>query len=94
MVCEGDRNTNFFHSLLKLREGRWSLSSMHIGDDIIYDPDGIGEHVSYYQHLFSDWVMVVCTFRLFGSMFRVWSLQMRMLSSFVFLLMIEVRDYF
>ena len=68
---------------------------MHIGDDIIYDPDGIGEHVvSYYQHLFSDRVMVVCTFRLFGSMFLVWSLQMRMLSSFVFLLMIEVRDYF
>ena len=28
---------------------------MQIGDDIIYDPNGINEHVvSYYHHLFSD----------------------------------------
>ena len=28
---------------------------MQVSDDIIYNPDGIGEHVvSYYQHLFSN----------------------------------------
>ena len=48
---------------------------MQIGDDIIYDPEGIGEHVvSYYQHLFSDLGDGSLSCRLFGNMFLAWSL--------------------
>ena len=51
----GIKNTNFFHSLLKHRGRKRYLSSMYIGDDIIYDPERISDHVVfYYQHLFSN----------------------------------------
>ncbi|KAK0570758.1 hypothetical protein LWI29_005954 [Acer saccharum] len=54
-LAEGDRNSTFFHSLLKRRGGNKPLSSIQIGENISYDPTEIGEHVSsFYQHLFSD----------------------------------------
>ncbi|KAK2647816.1 hypothetical protein Ddye_015305 [Dipteronia dyeriana] len=54
-LAEGDRNSNFFHSLLKRRRGNKTLSSIQIGENISNDPMDIGEHVSsFYQHLFSD----------------------------------------
>ena len=48
-LAEGDQNINFFHSLLKRRRGKMSLSSMQTGDVIIYDPDRIGEHIVSYD---------------------------------------------
>ena len=55
MACGRDQNTNFILSLFKHRGGIRSLFSMQVSDDIIYDPDGIDEHVVfYYQHLFSN----------------------------------------
>ena len=69
---------------------RMSLFSMQIGDDIIYDPDRIGEHVvSYYQRIFADPSDSNLDLSMFGRMFLTWSLQRRMLSSSVFLLMMR-----
>ncbi|KAK3229338.1 hypothetical protein Dsin_001219 [Dipteronia sinensis] len=54
-LAEGDRNSKFFHSLLKHKGGNKALSSIQIGENISYDPAEIGEHVSsFYQHFFSD----------------------------------------
>ena len=53
-LVEGIRISTSF-TLYLHAEGKMSLSSMQIDDDIIYDPDGINEHViSYYQLLFLD----------------------------------------
>ncbi|KAK3222119.1 hypothetical protein Dsin_009144 [Dipteronia sinensis] len=43
-LAEGDRNSKFFHSLLKRRGGNKALSSIQIGENISYDPTEI-EHV-------------------------------------------------
>ncbi|KAK3204284.1 hypothetical protein Dsin_018330 [Dipteronia sinensis] len=54
-LAEGNRNSKFFHSLLKRRGGNKTLSSIQIGENISYGPAKIGEHVSsFYQHLFSN----------------------------------------
>ncbi|KAK3192976.1 hypothetical protein Dsin_024286 [Dipteronia sinensis] len=54
-LAEGDRNSKFFHSLLKRRGGNKALSSIQIGENISCDPNKISEHVSsFYQHLFLD----------------------------------------
>ena len=51
----GIRILTSFTLCLNAKGERSLLFSMQIGDDIIYDLDGISEHViSYYQHLFSD----------------------------------------
>lgn len=51
-LVDGDRNTEFFHSLLKRRKARKPLSSVQIGDKITTDPNQISDHVkSYYEQL-------------------------------------------
>ncbi|XP_019434274.1 PREDICTED: uncharacterized protein LOC109340956 [Lupinus angustifolius] len=50
----GDRNTNFFHKITKLRQVAKSMSVIRDGDRILINQDDIANHaLSYYQALFA-----------------------------------------
>ncbi|KAL6205977.1 hypothetical protein ACLB2K_023228 [Fragaria x ananassa] len=53
-LTEGDRNTSFFHAMVKVHQLKQSLSIMRDGGCIIDDPKDISDHVvNYFKDLFT-----------------------------------------
>ncbi|XP_050379729.1 uncharacterized protein LOC126797093 [Argentina anserina] len=53
-LTEGDRNSSFFHAIVKVRHLKHSLSSMRDGNSIIDDPKEISDHVlNYFNDIFT-----------------------------------------
>ena len=52
-LSDGDRNTSFFHAMVKIRTLKQSLSVLRDGNRIIEDPNEISSHIlSYFQGMF------------------------------------------
>ncbi|XVE64272.1 hypothetical protein DITRI_Ditri07aG0087500 [Diplodiscus trichospermus] len=53
-LSEGDRNTEFFHKVLKRHRIKKTLTHLNIQGDIVDDIDKIGEYaIDYFSNLFS-----------------------------------------
>ncbi|XP_062013933.1 uncharacterized protein LOC133730332 [Rosa rugosa] len=53
-LSEGDRNTSFFHAMVKVRQLKHSLSVLRDGSRVIDDPKEISDHViNYFSDLFT-----------------------------------------
>ncbi|XP_057790901.1 uncharacterized protein LOC131008013 [Salvia miltiorrhiza] len=54
-LTDGDRNTEFFHRLLKFRKNNLRLEHLRIGDTVSYDQNVIQQHiVDFFSNLFKD----------------------------------------
>ncbi|PON37349.1 Endonuclease/exonuclease/phosphatase, partial [Trema orientale] len=52
---EGDRNSSFFHNVVKRRRAKKTLCNMKIGDELVDDMDLISTHIqTFYEDLFRD----------------------------------------
>ncbi|XP_057791195.1 uncharacterized protein LOC131008328 [Salvia miltiorrhiza] len=54
-LTDGDRNTEFFHRLLRFRKNNLRLEHLRIGDTVSYDQNVIQQHiVDFFSNLFKD----------------------------------------